>query len=144
MFAIVEEEADVDVEAEEEVGLEALVKSEKSEEKTPVRILLFYHKKFNIFTSTGTLSLVICILTLNAPIATKVFCFSHLLKCFRSLYGKQCGPRSDCSYGSSLFWVHAVCFYTLFVSNVRQFFAADDIFRCIFFLALKVKVESVF
>ena len=46
MFAIVEEEADVDVEAEEEVGLEALVKSEKSEEKTAVRILLFYH--FNI------------------------------------------------------------------------------------------------
>ena len=30
----------------------------------------------------------------------------------RSLFGKQCGPRSDCSYWSSLFWVHAVCFYT--------------------------------
>ena len=30
-------------------------------------------------------------LTLNAPIATKVICFSRLLKCFRSLYGKQCG-----------------------------------------------------
>ena len=30
---------------------------------------------------------------------------------------------------SSLFWVHAVCFYTLFVSNVRQFFAADDFNR---------------
>ena len=51
-------------------------------------------------------------LTLNAPIATKVICFSHLLKCLRSLYCKQCGPRSDCSYWSSLFWVHAVCFYT--------------------------------
>ena len=50
-------------------------------------------------------------LTLNAPIATKDVCFSHLLKCLRSLYGKQCGPRSDCSYRSSLFWVHAVCFY---------------------------------
>ena len=54
----------------------------------------------------------ITILTLNAPIATKVVCFSHLLKCLRSLYGKQCGPRSDCSYRSSLFWVQAVCFYT--------------------------------
>ena len=75
-------------------------------------------------------------LTLNAPIATKVVCFSCLLKCLRSLYGKQCGHRSDCSYRSSLFWVHAVCFYTQFVSNVRQLFAADDIFRCIFFLAL--------
>ena len=38
-------------------------------------------------------SLHIC-LTLNAPIATKVVCFSRLLKCLRSLYGKQCRPRS--------------------------------------------------
>ena len=51
-------------------------------------------------------------LILNAPITTKVVCFSLLLKCLRRLYGKQCGPRSDCSYRSSLFWVHAVCFYT--------------------------------
>ena len=36
-------------------------------------------------------------LTLNAPIATKVVCFSRLLNCLRSLYCKQCGPRSDCS-----------------------------------------------
>ena len=32
-------------------------------------------------------------LTLNAPITTKVVCFSRLLKCLRSLYGQQCGPR---------------------------------------------------
>ena len=51
-------------------------------------------------------------LTLNAPIATKVVCFSRLLKCLRGLYGKQCGPRSDCSYWSILLLVHAVCFYT--------------------------------
>ena len=68
-------------------------------------------------------------LTLNAPIATKVVCFSRLLKCLRSLYGKQCGPRSDCSYRSSLFWVHTVCFYTYLVINVRQLFAADDFSR---------------
>ena len=68
-------------------------------------------------------------LTLNAPIQTKVVCFSRLLKCLRSLYGKLCGPRSDCSYRSSLFWVHAVCFYTLFVRNARQSFAADDFSR---------------
>ena len=37
------------------------------------------------------------LLTLNALVATKVVCFSGLLKCLRSLYGKQCGPRSDCS-----------------------------------------------
>ena len=68
-------------------------------------------------------------LNLKAPIATKVVCFSRLLKCLRSLYGKQCGPRSDCSYRSSLFWVHAVCFYTEFVSNIRQLFAADPFSR---------------
>ena len=84
-------------------------------------------------------------LNLNAPIASKVVCFSHLLKCLRSLYGKQCGPRSDCFYRSSLFWVHAVCFYTFkFVSNVRQLFAAEDFsrrhFQVRFFLgALRVK-----
>ena len=37
------------------------------------------------------------ILTLNAPITTKVVCFSRLLICLKSLYGKQCGPRPDCS-----------------------------------------------
>ena len=42
------------------------------------------------------------ILTLKAPIPTKVVCFSSLLKCLRSLYDKQCGPRSNCSYRSSL------------------------------------------
>ena len=46
-------------------------------------------------------------------IATKVVCFSCLLKCLRSLYGKQCGPRSDCSYRSSLIWVYTVCLYTV-------------------------------
>ena len=67
--------------------------------------------------------------TLNALIATIVVCFSRLLKCLRSLYGKQCGPRSDCSYRSSLFWVHTVCFYTKFDSSIGQFFAADDLSR---------------
>ena len=86
--------------------------------------------------------------SLKAPIATKVICFSSLLKCLRSLYGKQCGPRSDCSYRSSLFWVHAVCFYNLFVSNVRQLFAemnsVDNIFKCIFFLGiLRVRNEQL-
>ena len=66
---------------------------------------------------------------------------------FKNLYGKQCGPRSDCSYRSSLFWVHAVCFYTLLVSNVRQLFAADDFsrqhFQMHFFLgALRVKTNN--
>ena len=70
------------------------------------------------------------ILSLKAPIATKVVCFSRLLKCLRSLYDKQCGPRSDCSY------IGAVCSgSTLFASilklvrNFRQLFAADDFSR---------------
>ena len=52
------------------------------------------------------------LLILNAPIARKVVCFSRLLKCLKSLNGKQCEPRSDCFYRSSLFWVHAVWFHT--------------------------------
>ena len=88
-------------------------------------------------------------LTLKAPMATKVVCFSRLLKCLRSVYSKQCGPRSDCSYRSSLIWVHAVCFYILLVSNVRQLFAADDFrrrhFQMHFFLgSLRVKLSQSF
>ena len=88
-------------------------------------------------------------LTLNVPIATKVVCFARLLKCLRSLYGKQCGPRSNCSYRSSLFWVHAVCFYTLFAKNNRQLFAAEDFsrrhFQMHFFLgALRVKQYFIY
>ena len=80
-------------------------------------------------------------------ILLKGVCFSRLLKCLRNLYGKQCGPRSDCSYRSSLFWVHTVCFYTKFISNVRQLFAAEDFsrrhFQIRFFLcALRVKYDS--
>ena len=84
----------------------------------------------------------------KTSIATKVVCFSRMLKCLRSLCGKQCGLRSDCSYRSSLFWVHAVCFYTKIVSNVRQLFAADDFsrrhFQMHFFLgALRVEGLNV-
>ena len=88
--------------------------------------------RFHILTGSGTItgSGTNTILTLNAPIATKVVCFSRLLKCLRCLYGKQCGPRP----------VLGPRYLLLFVSNVRQLFAAatsaDDIFRCIFFLAL--------
>ena len=89
-------------------------------------LLGFTNYMYDVFLSLKV------VLTLNTPIATKVVCFSRLLKCLRSLYGKQCGPRSDCSFRSSLFWVHAVCFYTKFVSNVRQVFAADNIFRYMF------------
>ena len=77
------------------------------------------------------------ILTLNAPITTKLVCFFRLLKCLRSLYGKQCGPRSDCSYRSSLFW--SMLFASLLNSSVmlgnylQQTTSTGNIFRCIFF-----------
>ena len=86
-------------------------------------------------------------LTLNAPITTKVVCFSRLLKCLRCLYGKQCGPRSDCSYravcsGSTL--CASILNSSVMIGNyLQQTTSADDIFRCIFFLgALRVKEES--
>ena len=79
------------------------------------------------------------ILTLNAPNPTKVVCFSHLLKCLRSLYGKPCGPRSDCS-GSTLL---------ASILNSSIFFAADDFsrrhFQIYFFLdTLRVKNDILF
>ena len=80
-------------------------------------------------------------ITLNAPIETKVICFSRLLKCLRSLYGKQCGPRSDCFYigavcsGSTLFT--SILNSSVMLGNyLQQMTSADDIFRCIFFLPL--------
>ena len=76
------------------------------------------------------------LLALKAPIATKVICFSRLLKCLRSLNDKQFGPRS----GSTMF-----ASILKFVRNVRQLFAADDLsrrhFSDAFFLgALRVRI----
>ena len=76
-------------------------------------------------TSPAIETPVSTVLTLNAPIVTKVVCFSRLLKCLRSIYR------------SSLFWVHAVCFFTyssVKLGNYLQQTSADDIFRYIFFL----------
>ena len=73
--------------------------------------IIFKRLKFD-YSSSGKVLIQQIKLTLKAPITTKFVCFSCLLKCLRSLYGKQCGPRSDFSNRSSLFWVQAVCFYT--------------------------------
>ena len=73
--------------------------------------------------------------------ATIVVCFSRLLKCLRILYGKQCGPRTDCSYigavcsGSTLF--ASILNSSVMLGNyLQQTTSAVDIFRCIFFFAL--------
>ena len=109
---------------------------------------VIYHYQRNSVLKLEFLQFLI--LALNAPIATKVVCFSRLLKRLRSLNGKQCGPRSDCSYDctyrSSLFWVHTVCsgstlFASILNSSVmlgnclQQTTLADHIYRCIFFFA---------
>ena len=73
-------------------------------------------------------------LTLKASIATKVLCFSRLLKCLRSLYCKQWGPISDCGAvfsGSTLF--ASILNSSVMLGNyLQQTTSADDIFRCIF------------
>ena len=80
-------------------------------------------------------------LTLNAPIATKVVCFSRLLKCLRSLCGKSVDPYQTvpigavCS-GSTLF--ASILNLSVMLGNyLQQTTSADNIFRCIFFLALQ-------
>ena len=80
------------------------------------------------------------VLNLNAPIATKVVCFSRLLKCLRSLYANSVDPDQSapigavCS-GSTLF--ASILNLTVMLGNyLQQTTSADDIFRCIFFLAL--------
>ena len=83
-------------------------------------------------------------LTLNAPITTKVVCFSRLLKCLKASIKNSVGPDQTAPIG-------AVCSgSTMFVSihnssvmlgnYLQQTTPADDIFRCIFLLgALRVK-----
>ena len=75
------------------------------------------------------------ILSLNAPIATIAVCFSRLLKCLRSLYGKQCGPRSDCS-GFKLF--APILNSSVMLGNyLQQTTSADDISDAFFFWRFK-------
>ena len=84
--------------------------------------------------SVSTFCLQNILLTLKAPIVTKIVFFPRLLKCLRSLYGKQCGPRSDCSYigevcsGSTLF-VSILNLSVMLGNYLQQMTTADDIFR---------------
>ena len=59
---------------------------------------------------------------------------------FKSHFCKQCGSRSDCSFRSSLIWVHTVCLYAKLGLKSLQEYSADDInrrhFLMQFFLAL--------
>ena len=74
-------------------------------------------------------------LTLNEPIATKVVCFSPLLKCLRSLFDKSVNPEqiapigAVCS-GSTLF-ASILNLLVMLGNYLQQTTSADDIFRCI-------------
>ena len=76
-------------------------------------------------------------LTLNAPIATKFVCFSCLLKCLRSLYGKQGGPRSDCTFGAvssgSTLFASILNSSVMLGNYLQRTISADDIFQMHFF-----------
>ena len=71
----------------------------------------------------------------NAPIATKVFCFSRLLKFLRnSLDPDQTAPIGAVCSGSTLF--ASILNSSVMLGNYLQQTTSDDICRCIFFLAL--------
>ena len=75
-------------------------------------------------------------LTLNAPIARKAANFSRLLKCLRSFYGKQCGPKSDCPYravcSESTLFASILNSSVLLGNYLQQKTSADDILDAFF------------
>ena len=82
-------------------------------------------------------------LTLNVPIAIKVVCFSHLLKCLEasvanSVDPDQTAPIGAVCSGSTLF--ASILNLSVMLGNyLQQMTSAEDIFQCIFFLgALRV------
>ena len=80
----------------------------------------------------------------KTPIATKVVCFSCLLKCLRSHYGKQFGPRSDCSCSGFRLFASMLNSSVMLGNHLQQTTSAEDILRCIFFLgALRVKNQQL-
>ena len=79
-------------------------------------------------------------LTLNAPIATTVVCFSRLLKCLwasvaNSVDQDQTAPIGAVCSGSTLF-ASILNLSVLLGSYLQQTTSADDIFQMHFFLAL--------
>ena len=77
-------------------------------------------------------------LTLKLPITTLSSALSPACD-FKRHFCKQCGLRSECSFRSSLIWVHTVCLYAKIGLISLQEYSADDInkrhFQMQFFLA---------
>ena len=82
------------------------------------------------------------VLTLNAPIATKVVCFSRLLKCLRNLYANSVDPDQTAPIGAvcseSTLFASILNLSVMLGNYLQQTSSADDIFRCIFLGALRV------
>ena len=87
-----------------------------------------------------SVNMSITILTLNAPIATKVVCFSHLLKCLRSPMANIVDPDQTAPIGAvcsgSMLFASILNLSVMLGNYLQQTTSADNIFRCIFFLAL--------
>ena len=66
--------------------------------------------------------------TLKAPITTMSSALSSA-GYFKSHFCKQCGPRSDCPFRSSLIWVHTLCLYAKIGLKSLQEYSADDVNR---------------
>ena len=66
------------------------------------------------------------LLTLNAPIATTVVGFSRL-----HLFGKQCGPRSDCSCSGSTLFASILNSSVMLGNYSQQTTSAEAILKCI-------------
>ena len=77
-------------------------------------------------------------LTLNAPIATKVVCFSRLLKCLKSSMANSVDPDQTAPigavYSGSTLFASILNSSVILGNYLQQTTSADDIFRCIFFL----------
>ena len=70
--------------------------------------------------------------SLNVPIATKVVCFSRLLKCLRSLYGKRVDPDQSAPIGAvcsgSMLFASILNKSVMLGNYLQQTTSADGIF----------------
>ena len=75
---------------------------------------LYIHLSCSYQQKTGFLMTQLTLKTPRKPVSENDVCLCPLLNIlanFSNLFlhtGKQCGPRSDCSFRSSLIWVHTV------------------------------------
>ena len=82
-------------------------------------------------------------------VLTKVVCFTRLLKCLRSLYGKSVDTDQTASIGAvfsgSTVFASILNLSVMLGNYLQQRTSADDIFRCIIFLgAFRVNTELYF